>query len=333
MSASDLETALSGDADDAYAARQLIKAAAAAEPLNEVLQLRLRLAYAVRDATRSADAASDALEKSEAARALAEAGLRERVDQLRPYATAENDHNRALDALFIACMHDRGALARELRVVGDLCRATRSEEVLWSSLSRVQQGNCGRTALMFAARTGNLERVQWLLARGAPRDARTIMDDAWSGGTTALHFAVRAGHVNIVCALLLAGADVNILDSSDFSPLSFAALYGHHAVVHALLGAGAAPDNLYTSIHTPLSYACAAGNTDIVRSLLAAGANPSGLIGRGVEPALTPLSCAEKSNPEIVRLLLAAGANVNQRLVGSRTVLGKAIVRCLSAPR
>jgi hypothetical protein len=56
--------------------------------------------------------------------------------------------------------------------VKDLCRATRAETGLWSAMARVGYGRMKRTLLTFEAQRGRLDRVQWLLARGAPRDAR-----------------------------------------------------------------------------------------------------------------------------------------------------------------
>ena len=74
----------------------------------------------------------------------------------------------------------------------DLCRATRAETGLWSALSRVHYGRRKRTLLMYEALHGRLERVRWLLARGAPRNARD------HNGRTALYWASVLGHTDIV---------------------------------------------------------------------------------------------------------------------------------------
>ncbi len=117
---------------------------------------------------------------------------------------ADNESNRAIDALFIVAQHDGCKWADECRYVKDLCRATRVETGLWSAMARVGYGRKKRTLLMFEARRGRLDRVQWLLARGAPRDAHDYL------GLTALVWASANGHTDIVRALLAAGAGVNI---------------------------------------------------------------------------------------------------------------------------
>jgi hypothetical protein len=41
-------------------------------------------------------------------------------------------------------------------------------------MARVSYGATKRTLLMYESHRGRLGRVQWLLARGAPRDARDM---------------------------------------------------------------------------------------------------------------------------------------------------------------
>ena len=104
---------------------------------------------------------------------------------------ADNETNKAIDALFIVAQHDGCKWADECRHVKDLCRATRAETGLWSAMARVGYGRMKRTLLMFEAQRGRLDRVQWLLARGAPRDARD------SSGWTALLWASENGRSDI----------------------------------------------------------------------------------------------------------------------------------------
>jgi hypothetical protein len=84
---------------------------------------------------------------------------------------AANESNIAIDALFIVAQHDGCKWADACRHVKDLCRATRAETGLWSALARVHYCEFHRALLMWEAQRGCLDRVQWLLARGAPRDA------------------------------------------------------------------------------------------------------------------------------------------------------------------
>jgi hypothetical protein len=179
---------------------------------------------------------------------------------------ADNESNKAIDALFIVAQHDGCRWAHECRYVKDLCKATRTETGLWSAMARVGYGLKKRTLLMFEARRGRLDRVQWLLARGAPRDAR----DYW--GRTALLCASENGRSNIVRALIAAGAGVNIADGSGDTPLLSASWNGRTDIVRALIAAGAGVNIADRSGRTPLSLARQHQHTDVVHALIAAGA-------------------------------------------------------------
>ena len=146
---------------------------------------------------------------------------------------ADNESNKAIDALFIVAQHDGCKWADECRIVKDLCKATRAETGLWSAMARVGYGWKKRTLLMFEAQRGRLDRVQWLLARGAPRDAR----DTW--GRTALAWASLYNRgADIIRALIAGGAGVNIVDNSGETPLHYANALGHTDIVLALHEAG-----------------------------------------------------------------------------------------------
>ena len=184
---------------------------------------------------------------------------------------ADNESNKAIDALFIVAQHDGCKWAHECRFVKDLCRATRVETGLWSAMARVHYGltNYGqekRTLLMYEAQRGRLDRVQWLLARGAPRDAR----DNW--GRTALIWASDNGHTDIVRALVAGRADVNIATINGWTPLHYASAPGHTDIVRALIAGGAGVNIANNDGWTPLRYASANGHTDTVLALRDAGA-------------------------------------------------------------
>jgi hypothetical protein len=115
-----------------------------------------------------------------------------------------NSSNKAIDTLFIVAQLDGFKWADECRRVKDLCRATRVEKGLWSAMARVGYGPNKRTLLMYEAPRGRLDRVQWLLARAAPRDAQDVKEH------TALWLASTHGHADVVRALIAAGAGVNI---------------------------------------------------------------------------------------------------------------------------
>jgi ankyrin repeat protein len=92
----------------------------------------------------------------------------------------------------------------------------------------------GETPLMTAARTGKLDAVKALLARGVDVNAREA-----SRGQTALMWAVSERHGEVAQTLIEHGAEVRAGSRSGFTPLMFAARQGDLAVVKMLLAHGA----------------------------------------------------------------------------------------------
>ena len=88
----------------------------------------------------------------------------------------------------------------------------------------------GNQELLLAARGGNLEKVEALLAKGANPDWRD------SNGTTALMFAAKRGHTLLVVALLAERANPDAKDRLGNTALMYAAYGGDTAMVQALLG-------------------------------------------------------------------------------------------------
>lgn len=330
MSDADLALALQIDVPGAHQARLRIAAAAETPGASSLILMRGRL-VTVSQQKHATDAALVTAQKELAATrsalAIAETGLAERAYQLQQFATAENDVNRSIDALSICAQFASSKWCHELRAVGSLCCATRAEEALWSAMTRVRHGKTGRTFLMYAARFGMVERVRWLLARGAPRNDSTFTNEK----QTALHDAAFYGHTDVVDALV-AAADIELdaLDHDGDTPLHWAALGGHIGAVRALLAAGASVDvasNDYADErHTPLTLACESSSLDVVQELLRAGADPNGY-GKSAKP---PLAWAARGriekgrgNPEIVSALLAAGADVHVRFTESLGIHGR----------
>ena len=82
-----------------------------------------------------------------------------------------------------------------------------------------------------------------------------------------------------LCALfeeILAGAEIDKLDSRRWTALSYACRRGHYEIVRQLLDSGANPNvhGSYDMVETPLSLAARHGHFDIVRLLVARGADP-----------------------------------------------------------
>ena len=73
-----------------------------------------------------------------------------------------------------------------------------------------------QTALMFAAKNGELDVVQAMIARKASLDAQRV------DGFTTLHFAARKGHTKVVRALKSAGASLTLRDKRGRSAFDIA---------------------------------------------------------------------------------------------------------------
>jgi len=193
----------------------------------------------------------------------------------------------------------------------------------------------GRTSIFLAARNGDPDMVERLLAFGADASvssklsgtplvaaclsgheavAVALLASARAGsldaqeekGTTALYGAALLGSMRLVGLLLDGGADPSLAGWRDGTPLRAAAQGGHADVVAALLATGRHGDiDAKTSGgRTSLHFAAAAGHLGAARALLGAGANPcahSSLHG-------SPLAAASSAgHAEVVSAMLATG--------------------------
>jgi FOG: Ankyrin repeat len=221
----------------------------------------------------------------------------------------------------------------------------------------------GQTALMWAAAYRHPELIRILTEAGAEVDAVSTFRD-WprivtaepriktlhSGGLSALHYAAREGCIDCVRALIEAGADIDIGDPWDVTPLLLALFNMNFDTAAVLIEAGADVHRWDWWGRTPL-YAAIDLNTlpqgarpdlpsidslsglDIARMLLQRGADPNfrlkkeppargGVGDRGqlegstdayvLSTGATPLHRAAKSSDDdAIRLLLEFGADVN----------------------
>jgi ankyrin repeat protein len=212
----------------------------------------------------------------------------------------------------------------------------------------------GQTAIMWAAARGRPGMVRLLAAHGAGVDARSTVND-WprqttifprakylpSGGLTPLLFAAREGCAACIEELVAAGADPNLPDPDEVTPLLIALLNARFDAAAALIAAGANVNKWDWWGRTPL-YAAIDYNTlptggrfdrpstdetpatEIIERLLEAGANPNPqlkllppyrnvLDDRGADPLITigttPLIRAAKGGDvAAVQMLLEHGA-------------------------
>ena len=108
-----------------------------------------------------------------------------------------------------------------------------------SRVSLTHRNHGGKTALMNAARYGNLELVLLLLSKP---EVASIIDVQDANGKTALFKAARHGHTEIVRHLLEAGADPYLSEKNGTTALMYAAYYGYVAIAKGLLAAARIKD-------------------------------------------------------------------------------------------
>jgi len=169
----------------------------------------------------------------------------------------------------------------------------------------------GQTALMWAAAQSQPAMVRLLVEFGADVDARSVVND-WdrqvsaesrrhyrpSGGLTPLLFAARQGCAECARALIEGGADIELADPENVTPLFLSIDNLHYDTGRLLLAAGANPNRWDRWGRTPL-YAAVDTNT------VPAGGYPD-------RP-----SQDQTSGVEIMSALLEAGANPNVQLKNS----------------
>lgn len=135
----------------------------------------------------------------------------------------------------------------------------------FAALAAVAEADERGVQVALAAAKGDSRRVEHLVQRGAPVDARA--PGTWA---TPLILAACGGHVAVVEYLLAHGADPNEQDLGALSPLIIASGAGHLPIVEALLASGAHID--HCAWETALSAAASNSHTEIVRALLRHGA-------------------------------------------------------------
>lgn len=144
------------------------------------------------------------------------------------------------------------------------------------------------------------------------------------GGNTALLFAARDGDMESARVLLSVGANVNDIAADGNSALVVAAHSGHGAFAAFLLDRGADP-NAIGAGYTVLHAAVLRGDLDLVMASLARGANPNLQLANGTPvrrlsadfflPAslvgATPLLLAARyASIDMMRALVASGADI-----------------------
>ena len=146
----------------------------------------------------------------------------------------------------------------------------------------------GNTALLFAARVGDLASAGHLLAAGAD------VDDADAWGVSATTLAAHAGFRDLVTLLLEAGADPNAAEAG-FAAIHPAVMRQDEALVATLLDHGADP-NAVLRTWTPARRS--ASDYNFAPPLV--GATPFWLAARFAAPSIMRLLAAGGADPLVV---------------------------------
>ena len=151
-----------------------------------------------------------------------------------------------------------------------------------------------------------------LIDAGASLDLRSECDE------TALMNAARLGQLGAVRALIAAGADVNATRPDGATALFCATLAGQAEAVRALMDeGGAAVDTPLENGVTPLIAATFTQMEDCMRCILQRTAGVA-LVNRADKGGATPLTYAAMTgNAALADLLIAAGASLEHRMNGA----------------
>jgi hypothetical protein len=126
--------------------------------------------------------------------------------------------------------------------------------------------NDNRTALHEAASLGHNEAAQFLIDKGAKKDAKT------KSKSTPLHEAAWAGSTDVARLLIVAGAQKEARNLDDSTPLQLAAIQGHRDIVQILVDHGANVHTTRTAGVNPLEDAKTKGHQEVAQVLIRAGA-------------------------------------------------------------
>jgi len=177
--------------------------------------------------------------------------------------------------------------------------------------------------LLFAAREGRMDLVEYALSQGADIETRESTPARYS----ALVLATRGGHTRIIRKLLEHGADPNAGISGNLTALMFAVRNDDTGAIELLLKHGADPHA--SEVHygnTALHMAAALGNVNSLSYLIGHGADPNIASGRD---GRTPMMLAARQEYGLyaVSELIARGADVNRAAKDGSTALMNASIR------
>ena len=128
------------------------------------------------------------------------------------------------------------------------------------------------------------------------------MNQQTNTGKTALYYACQNRNYLATCALLKAGANVNIPDERKVTPLYFSCLRGSLWIINNLINYGADIEKETSEGYTPLMFACQLGKYKIINFLLIKGANVNHTTRNGYNSPINIL--ADLGNDSILQLII-----------------------------
>jgi ankyrin repeat protein len=181
------------------------------------------------------------------------------------------------------------------------------------------------TALMTAARAGDVDAIKELLDRGADVNAKESMR-----GRTALMWAALENHLDAARLLLERGADINECNnvrapegssgaaSGGMTALLFAARQGHQEMAALLLDRGADIKWSSASGTSPLLMATLNGHVELAMKLIERRADPNAADARGRGPLFAAVDLRQRRGNAVapmalIHALVEKGADVNAR--------------------
>lgn len=191
------------------------------------------------------------------------------------------------------------ALDRQLMLAAGSGDVARIKALLAQGARANAVDEWGNSALLYAAREGQMESARILLKAGAYVDGR-------GGAMSPMAAAALRGHAIVVRLLIRNGADMNATGENGLSALMNAVKLGHREVAKALLDAGANTRVLDRDGQNLLGVAVNENDPDMLALLLSHNVNPDLADSNG----LTALYWAEYlERPGMAQLLRNAGAD------------------------
>jgi uncharacterized protein len=177
------------------------------------------------------------------------------------------------------------------------------------------------TGLLAAAARGDAAEIRTLTASGANADVR----DGYQ--RTPLHVAAFNRHHEAMRALLAAGANPNALERDRYDIVTIAAVANDVPTLEVALALGTSPKNVTSRYDgTALIAAAHLGHTDVVRTLIRAGAPLDHVNNLGWTALIESIVLGDggSRHTDTLRALVQAGANPNLADRSGQTPLARA---------